>query len=137
MKHDRAPAGADPKVKDPDLSWAITLRELAAGRQASLGRLAHALRGGDSPVPRAVRDHIAGVLAGEIKRRGRPRLDVLERSILRELVDSKFAREVAALEAEGAKAPKSTARERVALDMGMSPSSVRDALARRNGWEVE
>jgi hypothetical protein len=121
----------------------MTLAELDAGRFPALDRIARALKHGDAPVPRQVRDFLAEYLSGDRKRpRGRQKMDLYDKRLTIGIVDSFYSAELdRALEQKEQGQlqgmPSDVACERVAKEMGMSIGSVRDVLGRRNGWEPD
>jgi hypothetical protein len=125
----------------PETSWEATLTELEADRFPALDRIGRALRYGDAPVPRSVREFLARFLLGEVKRpHGRPKADVYESRLKAVMIDLYYSAEHELAKAEKrdwdrSGTPSELATERVAEKMKMSPASVRDVLHRQNGWE--
>jgi hypothetical protein len=140
---DRSPKAADPRGLHPETSWAITLAELNTGRFPALDRIARALKHGDAPVPRQVRDFLAEFLTGERKRpRGRQQIDLYDKRLTTGIVDGLYSVELERALEEKERGqlhgmPSEVACERVAEEMGMSMGYVRDILGRRNGWETD
>ena len=115
--------------------------ELNSGRFADLDRIARALKAGDSPVPRPVRNFLAEYLTGERGRpAGRPHADLFERRLMTGVIDAAYRHELDWAQEEKSHGrlqgmPSDVAAERVAAQFTMSVGSIRDALHRRNGWE--